>query len=117
MDEDIFENTELEEYLDPVEVEAVRLISEVPRFRLSDALEIYLNGHVKKNDEKFCTYTRRVWSKLIEVIGDKEFEQVTRADANTFVSMGLDRGSKTTTVDRQVSVINAILILLFLKKN
>lgn len=42
-----------EEYLKPVEVAAVRLINEAPKFSLSDALKIYLNGHLKKNDEKF----------------------------------------------------------------
>jgi len=108
MDEDVYWNAELEEYLKPVEVAAVRLINEAPKFSLSDALKIYLNGHLKKNDEKFCIYTRRVWNKLIEVIGDKEFEQVTRADANTFISKRLDENSKTTTVDRQISVINAV---------
>jgi len=107
-DEEVYRDAELEEYLDPVEIEAVRLINEAPKFRLSDALEIYLNGHLKKNDEKFCIYTRRVWNKLIEVIGDKEFEKIIRADANIFISKRLAEGSKTTTVDRQISVINAV---------
>ena len=107
-DEEIYLNAESEGYLDPVEIEAVRLINEAPKFRLSDALEIYLNGHLKKNDEKFCTYTRRVWNKLLEIVGDKEFEQVSRADANTFITKRLDENSKTTTIDRQISVINAV---------
>jgi len=115
-DDEVWRNTSLAECLDPVEYEALRLINEEPGFCLSDALEIYLNGHAKKNNEKFCTFTRRVWNRLIEVIGDKEFEQVTRTDANIFVSMGLDRGSKTTTVDRQVSVINAVFNVVITEK-
>jgi len=107
-DEEVYWNTSPDEYLDPVEYEALRLIYEEPKFCLSDALEIYLNGHVKKNNEKFCTYTRRVWNRLIEVIGDKEFVQVARADANEFVSKELERGSKTTTVERHINVIKAV---------
>ncbi|MEE8209065.1 MAG: DUF6538 domain-containing protein, partial [Nitrosomonadaceae bacterium] len=79
-DEDAYLNSSLEDFLDPVEVEALRLIKEEPKFRLSDALEVYLNGHAKKNNEKFCTYARRVWNRLIEAIGDKEFVQIVRAD-------------------------------------
>lgn len=52
----VYWNADLEEYLDPVEVEAVRLINEEPKFRLSDALEVYLSGHKKKNDKKFRVY-------------------------------------------------------------
>jgi hypothetical protein len=97
-----------EHALEAVEVEALRLLNESPRFRLSDALAVYLNGHQKKNDKKFVTYTARVWDRLIEFLGDREFEQVSRSDANSFVTNGLARGSKTTTVDRQISVIRAV---------
>lgn len=116
-DEEIYLNAESEGYLDPVEIEAVRLINEAPKFRLSDALDIYLNGHLKKNDEKFCTYTRRVWNKLLEIVGDKEFEQVTRADASSFISKRLSEGSKTATVDRQISTIMQCSMLLLLRMN
>jgi len=107
-DEGINLNASLEEYLGPVEVEALRPINEEPKFRLSDALEAYLGGHIKKNNEKFCTYARRVWNRLIEVIGDKEFVQVARADAIEFISKELERGSKTTTVERHINVIKAV---------
>lgn len=63
----------LEEFLSPTEIEALRLINEKSQFRLSDALEVYLSGHPKKNDEKFVTYVQRVWNKLIGLIDDKEF--------------------------------------------
>jgi integrase len=115
-DEHLYRNVDLEEYLDPVEVEAVRLLKESPKFRLNDALEVYLSGHKKKNDKKFRVYVSRVWDKLIAVLGNKEFEQVTRADGNQFVSSGIAEGSKTTTVDRQVSAIRAVFNVVIIEK-
>jgi integrase len=105
-----------QDFLNPVELEALRLINEGAKFRLSDALGVYLNGHRKKNDKKFQVYVSRVWNKLIAVIGDKEFEQVTRTDANEFVSRGIAEGSKTTTVDRQVSVIRAVFTVVITER-
>ncbi|BCT69008.1 hypothetical protein [Nitrosospira sp. NRS527] len=87
-----------EEFLSSVELEALRLINEKPQFRLSDALEVYLSGHPKKNDVKFVTHVQRVWDKLIGLVGDKGVTEVTRADANEYVSTVLTGGSKTGTV-------------------
>ena len=115
-DEDAYLNSSLEGFLDPVEVEALRLIKEEPKFRFSDALEVYLNGHAKKNNEKFCTYARRACNRLIEVIGDKEFVQIVRADANEFISKELERGSKTTTVERHISVIKAVFNVVIIER-
>jgi hypothetical protein len=115
-DEHLYRNVDLDEYLDPVEVEAVRLLKESPKFRLSDALEVYLSGHKKKNDKKFRVYVGRVWDKLIAVLGNKEFEQVTRVDGNHFVSNGIAEGSKTTTVDRQVSAVRAVFNVVIIEK-
>jgi integrase len=105
-----------EEFLNPVELEALRLINEGSKFRLSDALSVYLNGHQKKNDKKFRGDTERVWAKLIELVGDKEFEQVTRADANEYVSRRLAEEAKTTTVERQVSIIRAVFNVVITEK-
>lgn len=115
-DEHAYWNAGLEEYLNPIEVEAVRLINEGPKFRLNDALEVYLGGHKKKNDKRFRVYVSRVWDKLITILGDKEFEQVTRADANGFVAQGIAEGSKTTTVDRQVSAIRAVFNVVIIER-
>lgn len=102
--------------IDAVEAEALRLINEKPRFRLSDALRVYINGHQKKNDKSFVEYTTRVWGQLMEFLGDREFDEVTRADANAFVVHGLNKGSKTTTVSRQVSTIKAVFNVAIIEK-
>jgi hypothetical protein len=88
-DPEVYHSAELEDYLEPTEVEALRLLNEEPKFRLSDALRIYIEGHKNKSKKKFRMDSERVWGRLIEIIGDKELEQVSRADANEFVSRGL----------------------------
>jgi integrase len=49
-----------------------------------------------------------VWARLITLVGDKEFEQIGRADANEFVTRGIAEGGKTTTIERQISIIRAV---------
>jgi hypothetical protein len=83
--------------------------------RLSDALGVYLGGHPKKNDKKFVVYVQRVWNKLIAILGDKEFTQVSRTDANEYVSRVLSEGSKTGTVQCQVNVIRLCAMSLLLR--
>ncbi|MBA2658778.1 MAG: tyrosine-type recombinase/integrase [Nitrosospira sp.] len=105
-----------EEFLSSVELEALRLINEKPQLRLSDALEVYLSGHPKKNDEKFVTYVQRVWDKLMGLMGDKGVMEVTRADANEYVARVLTGGSKTGTVQRQINVIRAVFNVVIVER-
>jgi integrase len=105
---EIYYSAQPEDYLEATEVEALRLLNEEPKFRLSDALQIYFQGHKNKNKKKFRMDSERVWGRLIEIIGDKELEQVSRADANEFVSRGLAEGVRTTTIDRHISILRAI---------
>ena len=85
-------------------------------FALVVLLGIDSSGHKKKGNKKFEVYTERVWAKLIELVGDKEFEQVTRVDASEFISMRLAEGARTATVDRQVSVLRAVFNVVILEK-
>ncbi|WP_411563832.1 tyrosine-type recombinase/integrase [Pseudomonas shirazensis] len=96
------------EYLSPTEREAAKLLAGRVEVRLSDALEFYLNTHTKRDDAKFSADARRVFDGLMNVIGDKPFESVTRADARAFVDAELARGSATTSVRRRLSTIVAV---------
>ncbi|SFO33093.1 DUF6538 domain-containing protein [Nitrosospira briensis] len=107
-DEELYHSAEPEEFLDAVELEALRLLNEEPKFRLSDALQLYLHGHKNKNKKKFRADTERVWGRLITLVGDKELEQVGRVDAKEFVTRGIAEGVKTTTIGRQISILRAI---------
>jgi integrase len=107
-DEELYHSTGPEDCLDLVELEALRLLNEEPKFRLSDALQLYLHGHKNKDRKKFRADAERAWGRLITLIGDKELEQVTRTDANDFVSRGIAEGAKTTTIERHISILRAI---------
>lgn len=107
-DDDTYRNSSPENYLSPVETEAFKLLLSAPKLLLSEALDIYLNGHIKKNNETFKIYTTRSWKKLVEALGDIPFEDVTRASANLFVDKTLESGVKTATVKRLLSVIKAV---------
>ncbi|MCC2682676.1 MAG: integrase, partial [Nitrosospira multiformis] len=69
-DEELYRSTGPEDCLDLVELEALRLLNEEPKFRLSDALQLYLHGHKNKDKKKFRADTERVWRRLIEIIGE-----------------------------------------------
>jgi hypothetical protein len=107
-DPEVYYSAEPGDYLESTEIEALRLLNEEPKFRLSNALQLYLDGHRNKNKKKFRTDTERAWGRLIEIIGDKEVEQVSRADANEFVSRGLAEGVRTTTIGRHISILRAV---------
>ncbi len=70
-----------ENYASPVEVSALEILLQKPKFLLSDAVRVYLDGHVKRSDEKFRTYTNRAWERLLAIIGDKPFDDTSRSDA------------------------------------
>jgi hypothetical protein len=91
-DPEVYYNVDPEEYLDPNDIEALRLLNDDSKFRLSDALQVYLEGHKNKNRKKFRADTERAWGRLITIVGDKELEHVSRADANEFVSRGIAEG-------------------------
>lgn len=107
-DPEVYYSAVPEEYLEPKEVEALRLLNDEYKFRLSDALQIYLDGHKNKNKKKFRADTEWAWARLITIVGDKELEQVSRGDANEFVSRGLAEGVRTTTIERHISILRAV---------
>jgi integrase len=106
--EDTYRGSSPEQYLTPVETESFRLLRTAPKLLLSEALDIYLNGHQKKSNETFRVYTQRSWRKLIEILGDIPFEEVSKKHSNLFVDKTLESGVKTTTVKRLLSVIKAV---------
>lgn len=107
-DEDTYNEASITEFLSGTEVEALRLLNEKPKFMLSDAIEIYLKHHEKSDNARFNATSRRNWSSLVDITGNKPFNDFTRADANHFIEKLLDSGAKTTTVHRQTNSIKAV---------
>ena len=114
--EEAYKELTPEDYASQVEVKALEILTTPPRFCLSDAVQVYLDGHKKKNDETFRRYTERTWNKLIDTVGNKPFDELTRADANAFRDTVLATGSKTTTVHRQIKGIAAVCAAVILER-
>lgn len=107
-DEQAYNDASASEFLSATEMQALKLLNEKPQFLLSDAIEVYLKYHDKSDNPRFKATSRRNWNSLINITGDKPFNDFTRADANHFIEKLLDSGAKTTTVHRQTNSIKAV---------
>jgi integrase len=105
--EGIYNEAATSEFLSDTEQEALRLLNEKPRFRLKDALDYYLDMHVKANEDTFRTYNTRIWNRFVNLIGNKPFEEVSRADSHAYINKLLTEGLKIGSVRRNLSVVGA----------
>lgn len=116
--EEAYRTASADEYLSNTERRAWDMVTTTNPFLLSDALQLYLDEN-KKNGQagfaKMATYTRRVWSKLIDLLGDKAFTAVTRDDARAFRD-ALRAGMRTTSVRRCLNVVVAVFGVAILEK-
>lgn len=96
------------DYLTPVEIEAGKLLHGVRGDTLTDALNVHLEHHTKRDDLKFTTYARRAFASLVAVAGDKDIKAFTRADARRFIEQSLSDGNKTATVRRRLNSFRAV---------
>lgn len=76
---------------------------------LSDALELYLEVHPKRTDEKFVTYTKRAFATVTTAISDKAIQELSRQDAHEYVAKEQQRGNKTGTIRRRLNVIKSVI--------
>ncbi len=98
----------------PVAAAALRLAR--GEFTVSHALEFYLELRGKGKPKDFFKQSRIAVAQLVESAGDREFLSFRRADANTFVKRSLDRGGKTNTVKRRISVLSALFNVVIREK-
>ncbi|UZN49146.1 recombinase [Cupriavidus cauae] len=108
-DEHLYRENPAEEYLDPVEIKAAQLLAGTIKPTLSDALELYLEVHPKRTDEKFVTYTKRAFATVTTAIGDKAIQDLSRQDAHEYVAKEQQRGNKTGTIRRRLNVIKSVI--------
>lgn len=95
--------------LTPVEVKAAQIVAGTIKPTLSDALELYLSVHPKRDTKRFEDHTRIVMRTLIDTLGDKPIEDLSRSDGHKYVATQIARGVKTGTVDRYMNTIRAII--------
>ena len=107
-DESTYRDAQLSEFLSDIEQEALRHLTEEPKFMLSDALEFYLSMHTKSIDDSFIEYNTRAWNRFVNLVGDKGFVDATREDGHIFIRKLEASGLKTGTIRRNIRTINAI---------
>ncbi|AIU28656.1 recombinase [Pandoraea pnomenusa] len=108
-DETTYRDADGSEYLSPVKIKAAQIIAGTVKPVLTDALELYLQVHPKRSDERFEGHTRLVFKTLTDVVGDKPIADLSRSDAHKYVAAEIARGVKTGTVNRYMNTIRAII--------
>ncbi|OXI21862.1 MULTISPECIES: DUF6538 domain-containing protein [Burkholderia] len=107
-DEQVYREASGTEYLTAVEATAAQMVAGTLEDSLSDALELYISHHKKRDDEKFTGFSRAAFKTLTDVIGDKPIAKTAREDARRYVDHQLSTGLKTGTVRRRISTISAV---------
>ncbi|MDR5731275.1 tyrosine-type recombinase/integrase [Caballeronia sp. LZ025] len=108
-DEEVYREADAGEYLTTVESTAMQMLAGTLKDSLSDAFELYLEHHKKRDDETFAAFSRAAFKTLIDAVGDKPVEAVSRTDARAFVAKQQAAGLKTGTIRRRLSTINAVI--------
>ncbi|MDO3559588.1 DUF6538 domain-containing protein [Ralstonia pseudosolanacearum] len=108
-DEHAYRDNPADEYLSPAEIKAAQLLAGAVKPTLSDALELYLKVHPKRDDEQFAKGARIVFKTLTDAIGDKVIADLSRSDAHAYVTAEKARGVKTGTIDRYMNTIRAVI--------
>lgn len=76
---------------------------------LSEAFTVYLENHSKGKDKVFQSKQDQHWRKLVLLLGDIALEKLTRSHAREYRDQRLDTGVKTTTLQREIGVLRAVV--------
>jgi integrase len=107
-DEENYRDADPSEYLTPTQTAAWQLMARPNVTRLSDVLKIYLKTHSRGNEEAFITKTSRDWKMLIKLVGDIEFDKLSRAHTRQIVDDLTFNGFKTGSIRRTLNTLRAI---------
>lgn len=107
-DEEIYRDADPREYLTPIQTAAWQLMANPNATRLSDVLKIYLKTHKRGNEDTFIKKTSRDWNMLTKLVGDIEFNKLSRAHARQLVDDLTINGFKTGSIRRTLNTLRAI---------
>lgn len=107
-DEETYRDADPSEYLTPIQTAAWQFMANPNATRLSDVLKIYLKTHKRGNEEIFITKTSRDWNMLIKLVGDIEFDKLSRAHTRQLVEHLAFDGFKTGSIRRTLNTLRAI---------
>lgn len=103
-----YEHAPVEEFLTPVEQEVLKRLQKPDILRLSGVITYYEKHHKKAGDQRFMERVRTDWNKLIEVVGDIPFNDLSRTHARAYIDHRLAEGKATGTVRRGLRQLRAI---------
>ncbi|NMT63548.1 DUF6538 domain-containing protein [Marinobacter orientalis] len=103
-----YEHAPVEEFLTPVEQEALKRLQNPKELRLSRVFTYYEQQHKKANDSRFIERCQRYWNKFVEVVGDIPFSDLKRMHVRTYIDHRLADGMVTGTVRRELRQLRAI---------
>jgi len=115
-DEVTYREADESEFLSPAEIKAAQIIAGTVKTTLSDALELYLETHPKRDNKRFEEHSRIVIKTLTDAIGDKPIDELSRSDGHKYVATQIARGVKTGTVLRYMNSIRAVIATWFREK-
>ncbi len=95
---------------------AVHLLKKPLPLMLSDCIDIYLSNHAKGTEPHFIKNTNNQWVSFYRLVGNIRLSDLNRETAKTFVERR-SKEVKTTTVDREISLIRAVINKVILEKN
>jgi integrase len=76
---------------------------------LSDAIDVYLSNHRRGKEQVFAGYAKQKWGLLLGIVGDMPLRALARKHAKQFRDKRLLDGIKTTSVQREISVLSAVI--------
>lgn len=107
-DDEVYDIASPVDYLSPHQMEAWKALVNANATRLSSAFDLYVKTHQRGKDQAFVEKQQRDWNSLIDIVGDIEFNDLSRVHARQVVEVLLKQGKKTTTVRRTVTTLSAI---------
>ncbi len=109
-DPEVFDSIPAADYLDPVELEALKLMHQSHKATYGvDAVRLYIEDSGKSKVEKFVADTQRAVSGFLAVTGgDRPVEEITRDDAKLYIKKETERGCSTGTVRRRMNALRAV---------
>lgn len=115
-DMDLYLDAPLDAYLTPVETLAMGQVSRPVAHTLSYVFEVYLSVHPKAKREKFVLFQTRIFSSLIDTLGDVPVESLKRADVRRHIDRLSAKGLKTGTIQRHLGALGSIFKAYYLEQ-
>lgn len=107
-DDTVYEIAAPSEYLPPIQMEAWKTLANANGTKLTNAFDLYLKTHQRGKEPAFIDKQQRDWKTLTAIVGDIEFDSLSRVHARKVVDVLIQQGKKTTTVRRTITNLSAV---------